>query len=279
MAGYIQEDPIYFPYEGSKEEGWDFNRFILTFFQHYEKRVDELRKLGIVAGIIIFNPYDRGRWGMHKSSINENKLFLRYLVARLASYRNVWWCMANEYDLAGKSDSEWRGYFKTLVQADPYGHPRSIHNGKGWYDHSEPWITHLSLQAPYLEHIQDWREQYGKPVINDELCYEGNIPEDWGNLTAEEMVNRFWIIYTRGGYASHGEFYEHPDNKYFMAQGGKLYGKSPERLGFLLEIMKDAPVTGLMPFHNAWNKEMFLYQGEDYFLFYYGNSQQASARL
>ena len=102
---------------------------------------------------------------------------------------------------------------------------------------------------------------YEKPVVDDELVYEGNIPHDWGNLTPREMVNRFWICYTRGAYASHGETYQHPDNILWWSKGGKLYGESPERLSFLLEIMKDAPKKNLKPFHNEWNKEMYLYKG------------------
>ena len=110
--------------------------------------------------------------------------------------------------------------------------------------------------------------------------YEGNIPHDWGNLTPEETVNRFWIIYCRGGYASHGETYMHPDFILWWSRGGKLYGKSPERLTFLLQIMTESPVKGLVPFHNEWNKETYLFtEDKNYFLFYYGNSQQASAIL
>lgn len=37
-----------------------------------------------------------------------------------------------------------------------------------WYNHSKPWITHLSIQTAYLQDIQDWRELYHKPVIIDE---------------------------------------------------------------------------------------------------------------
>ncbi|MFP4621919.1 MAG: DUF5060 domain-containing protein [Bacteroidales bacterium] len=276
---YIQNEPPYYPFEGSKEEGWNFKSFNVKYFQHFEKHVEKLRDLGIQADIILFHPYDWGKWGFNVGTREENILYLRYLIARIAAYNNVWWSMANEFDIMNKPEEEWEAYFKTLTTYDPYQHLRSIHNGKEWYDYSEPWITHLSVQTPYLQDIQDWRETYEKPVIDDELVYEGNIPHDWGNLTAREMVNRFWICYTRGAYASHGETYQHPDNILWWSKGGKLYGESPERLSFLLEIMKDAPEKNLKPFHNEWNKEMYLYKGNEYFLFYYGNSQQASALL
>jgi len=276
---YVSNEPPLYPYVGSLESGWDCTRFNVDFFQHLDKQIEELRKRNIEADVIIFHPYDKKTWGFSKGSIAENQAYIQYLVARLAAYRNVWWSMANEYDVMGKPDSEWATYFKELMANDPYQHLKSIHNGKAWYDHSNPWITHLSVQTPYLEKTQTWRETYHKPVINDEFVYEGNVPFDWGNLTPEETVNRFWIMYCRGGYASHGETYVHPDNLLWWAKGGKLYGKSPERLRFLLEIMKSAPEKDLIPEHTLWNKRTNLSKGDDYFLHYFGNSQQASALL
>ena len=166
--------------------------------------------------------------------------------------------MANEYDIMRKSDEEWEKYFRTIQTYDPYNHLCSIHNGMGWYNHSKPWITHLSIQTAYLEDIQDWRELYLKPVIIDECVYEGNIPNDWGNLTPQEMVNRFWIAWCRGAYCTHGETYIHPENILWWSKGGKLYGKSPDRIAFLHRIMTETPAEGVYPFHNKWNKETYL---------------------
>jgi len=274
---YVSNEPPHYPYERSMEKGWDRNRFNVAFFQNLERQIGELRRLTIEADVILFHPYDK--WGFSKGTVEENLFYLKYLVARLAAYRNVWWSMANEYDIMKKSDSEWEVYFKQLLKSDPYNHLKSIHNGKAWYDHSLPWITHLSVQTPFLEKTQAWRETYNKPVVNDEFVYEGNVPFDWGNLTPEETVNRFWTIYCRGGYASHGETYIHPENILWWAKGGKLYGKSPERIAFLHQIMKEAPAQGLTPLHTEWNKETYLFKGDEYFLHYYGNSQQASAIL
>ncbi|NIO15168.1 MAG: DUF5060 domain-containing protein, partial [Xanthomonadales bacterium] len=61
--------------------------------------------------------------------------YLRYAVARLAAYRNVWWSMANEWDFMGeKRDADWDRYFRIVQEYDPYQHLRSIHNGRRWYD-------------------------------------------------------------------------------------------------------------------------------------------------
>jgi hypothetical protein len=43
--------------------------------------------------------------------------------------------------------------------------------------------------------------------------------------------------------------------------------------------MTETPEEGVYPFHNIWNKETYLIKDNEYYLFYYGNSQQAKARM
>lgn len=276
---YINNEPPFYPFEGSQEKGWDFSRPNPAFFRNFEQKILALQKLGIEADVILFHPYDGGKWNFDKMNSEQAVFYLRYLIARIAACRNVWWSMANEYDIMRKSDQEWEKYFRVIQTYDPYQHLCSIHNGMAWYNHSKPWITHLSVQTAYLQDIQDWRELYRKPVIIDECVYEGNIPNDWGNLTPEEMVNRFWISWCRGAYCTHGETYIHPGNILWWSKGGKLYGKSPERIAFLHRIMTEAPAEGVYPLHNLWNKETQLMKDREWYLYYYGNSQQAMARI
>jgi len=276
---YINNEPPFYPFEGSKDKGWDFSRPNPSFFRNLENRILELQGLGIEADVILFHPYDFGKWDLDKMNPEQAVFYLRYLIARIACCRNVWWSMANEFDIMGKSNEEWEMYFRTIQTYDPYDHLCSIHNGMGWYNHAKPWITHLSIQTPYLQDIQDWRELYQKPVIIDECVYEGNIPNDWGNLTPQEMVNRFWICWCRGAYCTHGETYLDPQNILWWSKGGKLHGESQERIAFLHQIMTEAPADGVYPFHNTWNKETYLIKDREYYLYYYGNSQQARARI
>ncbi len=64
-----------------------------------------------------------------------------------------------------------------------------------------------------------------------------------------------------------------------VVKRGTLYGKSPERIAFLHKIMTETPEKGVYPFHNIWNKETYLIKDGEYYLYYYGNSQQARARI
>ena len=95
---FNSNDPHRYPFEGSPPNRWDTTRFDPAFFRHFEKRVAQLRDLGIEADIILFHPYDEGRWGFDRMDQASDDRYLKYIVARLSAYRNVWWSMANEFD-------------------------------------------------------------------------------------------------------------------------------------------------------------------------------------
>jgi hypothetical protein len=243
---YSKNEPEYHAFEGSVEEGWDFTRFNPAYFQHLEMRVGQLRDLGIEADLILFHPYDR--WGYQSMDAETDDRYLKYIVARLASYRNVWWSFANEYDLMKhKEMADWDRFFRIVQEHDPVQHLRSNHNCRDFYDHGKPWVTHASIQSSHLSKVDEWRGLYRKPVVIDECCYEGDIHQDWGNITAQEMVHRFWEGSCRGGYVGHGETYNHPEDVLWWSKGGVLHGKSPERITFLREILESAPSGGLAP--------------------------------
>ena len=227
----------------------DFDRPNFAAFRHFETQVAALRDLGIEADIIIFHPYDR--WGYANMSAEQDFRYVKYLAARLAAYRNVWWSLANEYDflLDTKPMQQWDRYFQILEENDPYGHLKSIHNGDPAmnFDHRKPFVSHVCIQNWDVKRTPDWRDEYGKPVVNDEPEYEGNIWPAWGNISARELVHRFWITVMRGGYAGHGETFAHPEDIIWWAKGGKLYGEAWKRIGYLRAILEEDVVTGLTP--------------------------------
>ena len=52
------------------------------------------------------HPYDR--WGFSIMNAEEDDLYWNYIVARFSAYRNVWWSLANEYDLMpAKKQADW----------------------------------------------------------------------------------------------------------------------------------------------------------------------------
>lgn len=232
-----------------KDGGIDFDRPNPEAFRHLEMQIGRLAELGIEADLILFHPYDR--WGYATMTEAQNLRYVEYAAARLSAFRNIWWALANEYDflLNTIAVETWDRFCHILEENDPAQHLRSIHNGDQNmnFDHRKPWITHVCIQNWDVKRTPEWRVAYGKPVVNDEPEYEGNIIYNWGNITAEELVHRFWTTVTRGGYAGHGETFTDPDDLIWWAKGGKLHGESWKRIKFLLELMQEDRLGGLEP--------------------------------
>ncbi|MCX5494411.1 DUF5060 domain-containing protein [Kaistia dalseonensis] len=248
-------EPLHDVYHRDIEGELDFDRPNPESFRHFENQVKALGDLGIEADIIIFHPYDR--WGYCDMSAEQDYRYVAYLVARLAAYRNVWWSLANEYDflLNSKPMELWDRTFQIIEENDPYRHLKSIHNGdvNANYDHRKPWVSHVCIQNWDVKRTQEWREAYGKPVINDEPEYEGNIMLSWGNISAAELVHRYWITLLRGGYAGHGETFMHPEDILWWAKGGVLHGEAWQRIGFLRDLLEEDVASGLTPISGAAN--------------------------
>lgn len=239
---FNENEPPSYPFLGKNKE-WDFSRFNPEYFQHLEKRILDLLDRGIEADLILFHPYDWGAWGFDKMPTEVNDRYLRYLIARLAAIRNIWWSLANEFDLFfERTDEEWDHYLQLVRETDPYDHLCSIHNLGKFYDHNKPWVTHCSLQHSNMGKVSEWLERYNKPVVIDECSYEGNIHLRWGDISAEEMVIRFWRGFTQGGYVGHGETYVNDEEVLWWSKGGQLHGESVPRIAFLREIFEAGPL-------------------------------------
>jgi hypothetical protein len=277
---FNRTEPQLYPYEKDNKGNWDFTRFNPEFFRNIENRIQNLKELGIEADLILFHPYDEGHWGFDRMGQKANHLYLEYVISRFAAYRNVWWSMANEYDLMkNMSMDDWEDLFLIIMDKDPYGKLASIHNGEldRFYDYSKPYITHVSLQHPNLWMAPEWL-RYNKPVINDECEYEGNLWFPWGNLTSEEFVHRAWLGYVYGIYVSHGETYSDNSEYIWWSHGGSLKGESPERLAFLKKIMYETSPDGLGEFDPGswlWNR----FPGgksKNAYIYYFGDRQPAN---
>lgn len=232
----------------------DLSRPNYVFFQNFDRRVGQLRDMGIQADVILFHPYDS--WGYSKMGAEMNERYVRHMIARLSAYRNVWWSLANEWDVPDiKETIDWEGIGTLLQKEDPHQRFRGIHNWYGsedhFYDHSRPWITHVSTQTSQFYNALKWRNRYQKPLLFDEMRYEGDVPSGWGKLSGGEMASYFWMAGLSGGYPTHGDtFINQADDSTevrWWAKGGLLVGESPERIAYFRSVMEKAPVTKMMP--------------------------------
>ena len=247
---YNHNEPALYPFERTAAGYNDFTSPNPAFFAHLERRIRDLRRLGIEADLILFHPYDR--WGYATMSAEADDRYLRYVLARLSAYRNVWWSLANEYDLMkAKSVSDFDRFFHIVEQHDPAGHLRSIHYSAVMYDYGHSWVTHACMQSHDFDAAPGWLKTWRKPGVFDEVMYEGNLNRRWGNISGEEMTRRFWLGVMAGCYVSHGETLLDPNQPFdenttptlWWSHGGTLKGTSPARIAFLRKLVEDTAVA------------------------------------
>jgi len=252
----VKEEPELYPFpvkeivkdaRGQEKKVWDFTQFDPAFFQHLEKRLDDLNRLGIEADLILFHPYDKGRWGFDSMSMDVNIRYIKYITARISSFRNIWWSMANEYDyLKARTHEDWIVLSKAVAASDSYHHLLSIHGSTAkYFEYWLPEFTHISIQdeAPVMNKgaASILRNVYGKPIIYDEVGYEGNLKQRWGRYSGEEMNHLIWMGIIGGTFVTHGESYMFKEDKdtIFWAKGGTFKGTSWKRVGFLKKILEE----------------------------------------
>ena len=237
---------------GDAPNNWDVNRPCYPFWDAFEEKIARLADMGIEVDLILFHPYDR--WGFNSMPQKDNLIYLDYLLRRLSAFPNVWWSLANEYDICrSKTLKDWEEIEEFTAANDPFHHMLSNHNCFRPWDWARENVTHISWQSKQMSRVAELARKYGKPVLYDECRYEGNLPEFWGNISGKDMTQRFWQVTTAGGYCTHGETFfpgteEAKKNTdtgesevVWWARGGKLHGESPARIAFLRDIIESLP--------------------------------------
>lgn len=140
--------------------------------------------------------------------------YLRYLVARYGAFPNVWFCVQNEYNIRTPkyTASQAREFGQRVRALLVYPNPMSIHANAGHWDtglNSTPaWNDHVIVQkkmktipATVAFMLEDHALGGGdKPVINDELAYEGAGDK----FSEEDVVESHLGAFLSGGYGSTG---------------------------------------------------------------------------
>ena len=274
----------FLPYEPVQEPGnsthtgrrLDLARFNLVYWRRLERAVQSLMEIDVQADVILFDLYTQafplglGCLGGPNSStydLGPDTRFIQFAVARLASFRNVWWSLSNEWNqcackwdgrLANSSSSSsrstdfpvpltpiWDALFRAVAAEDPSHHLMSVHNNAVLYNYSQPWITHFSIQHTHFRPGALW-QQYGrdKPFVWDEVKYEGNVVSNWGSLSAAQMVHRsWWGLAVGAAGTTHGEVLTlHTAACEFgrdswSGNGGRLCGESPPRIAWFKDYV------------------------------------------
>ena len=189
--------------------------------------------------------------------------------------------MANEWDgVKGIPAEDWNKFARCVSESDPFDHLLSIHGYTATYfEYWLPEYTHVSVQdhAPVMEIGPAFtvKNIYKKPVIFDEVCYEGNVSSRWGWLSGEEELRRMYNGLMCGAYVTHAECLnlegdgskEEATN--YLAFGGEFHGESWKRIRFMREILADLPgPLGLAD--SSWDS-LTASAGDGYYLLYFGD--------
>lgn len=237
---FNKNEPPCFPFEKKEDGSWNVHKPNIAFWHRFEGFLDRLEEMEIQVDLILFHPYDR--WGFSRMPKEDNFVYLDTVIRRLAARPNIWWSLANEYDLMyGWELEDWYAVEEYLVANDPFGNLLSNHNCLATYDYSRPNVTHVCYQSRLVAMVPMLLQKYEKPVIFDEMCYEGNIIHEWGNISGFEMTNRFWQVCVAGGYGTHGDTFMDENSILWWASGGILKGQSAPRIGFLRQILESLP--------------------------------------
>jgi hypothetical protein len=269
-----RKEPLVYPFPRSGETN-DYSQFNVGYFLHFDKLIAALGGIGVQADLILFHPYDK--WGYQSMPAEVDDRYLRYVIARYGAYRNVWWSLANEFDLLkAKTTADWDRYARIVEQYDAFDHLRSIHYSRYQYEYGRGWCTHAGVQDSRLELGADWRSDWRKPVVFDECRYEGNIASRWGNISGDAMTRRFWQAAAQGCYCGHGETYLDANDILWWSHGGVLHGASPKKIAFLRKLLEETIALGPGPigFTNFADDPMAARRANDSAIFYYFDEHQ-----
>ena len=265
-------DPRFVPYE--RHNGiLDLSRFNVVYWQHLDSTLATLLDMDVQADLILFKwgsslgqvhvldskdnslnlcamavcvcsvydkPYPTGLeclGGQNSSTYNvaNDSRYLRYVVSRLAAYRNVWWSLANEWDNAhckwqrpktpaagglfpitpgaaapAYETPIWDTLFRTLSDEDPYGHLTSLHNDRCTRIHNSNYQYNAVVPATAdITALQQLFEQQSLLMLVVQLLklanigsrYLYNLSQPWiTHYSIQHVHNRpadIWRIFGR----------------------------------------------------------------------------------
>ncbi len=170
--------------------------------------------------------------------------YLRYIVARYASYPNVWICLCNEWDIKNPSykAAEIVRAGEIVRRAAPNPTPTSVHGKPRNWDTAlnGAWHDHVIIQAKIKKlpdaadtaarnHVRGGR----KPVCNDENAYEGK----GDRFTEGDVIEGCFGTFLGGGYPTTGEKWAGKKGQYFWGGFDAAKHHAADNLGALRDYV------------------------------------------
>ncbi len=220
----------------------------------FHKRVDLAVQTALdndlIADMILNGPDTEHSRSVLRAAANEGDCtpLLKYIAARYGSYPNVWMCLANEFDI--KEPKYTTGqiirFGQTLRGLLPYQTPMSVHaRPRDWYKelNSTPaWHDHVTLQKKIKKLpiatdfiARNYPIGSNKPVIDDELAYEGK-GDGW---TEADVIEAHLGAFLGGGYGTTGHKPASKKGHYFFGNFKASEHKSADNLLYLSKVIDE----------------------------------------
>ena len=186
------------------------------FHQRVDLAVQTAYEQDLIADMILNGPDSEDARSALLAAANggDPAPYLKYIAARYGSYPNVWLCLSNEYDIRKPNftPEEIRKFGFTMQKFLPYDNPLSVHANQGnWSENLNStiaWNDHIIIQnkikklpsaADYML-LNYWIGGGNKPIVNDELAYQGE-GDGWSEA---DVIEAHLGAFLGGGYGSSG---------------------------------------------------------------------------
>ena len=256
ITGDIYPNPDVKPFLDDKGKPTDSGAFShrpnpTWFHKRVDLAVQTAFSEDIIADIILNGPdvEDARSALLAAENGGDNTPFLRYMAARYGSYPNVWMCLSNEYDIKEPSFSDEAiciyGY--RLQGFLPYDTPVSVHGDQRNWDpdlnKAEAWNDHVILQnkvkslyaAADFADKNFWMGGGNKPVINDEIAYQGE-GDGWSE---EDVIEAVLGAFIGGSYASTGHKSGRKEGHYFAGDFRLSEHSAADNLAFMRQVIDE----------------------------------------
>ena len=182
-----------------------------AFFQHLDKKIDEINRHGLVAAPVLLwaLPVSTGRELSPGYYLPEPEAILlaNYMVARYGGHQVIW-ILGGDGKYIGEYEQRWKTIGRAVFSGE---HPgvTSLHSqGGSWigkeYAH-EDWLDILGYQTGHNSSdntinwitkgpvTNEWSKLPPKVLINMEPCYEDIVP----SVTSKEVRNAsYWSLFS-----------------------------------------------------------------------------------
>jgi hypothetical protein len=216
------------------------------FHTRVDLAVQVALKYDLIVDIIMNGPDTEEARSILKASENggDNMPILKYLAARYGSFPNVWFCISNEWNIKKPCYSavEIKNFGQQFKSFLPYPTPVSVHADQQDWDAelNSPisWNDHIILQnkikklpaaADFI--FRNYWIGAQKPVIDDELAYEG-AGDGWSEA---DVIEAHLGAFLGGGYGSTGHKTANKKGHYFAGNFKAIEHLSADNLQWMRE--------------------------------------------